>query len=124
MKLTKKFFAMILICLSMISSTAFAEIQINKEKNIITAIGKGFGPKSGQAGNIFFKAHSRQVAQLDALRQLSEAISGVNIDNVSKVTVDDKSIALVAKYAKVIDVKFLAGDICEVTMQMSLDHKK
>ena len=66
------------------TTTAFAA----EEPKIIQATGSGQPPSNWDARDSFSKTFARQVARMDALRNLVEQIAGINVHSKEKISED------------------------------------
>ena len=99
-----------------------------KAGDIIRVTGEGYPPSNWDQRDNFAKTFARQAARMDALRTLAEAIDGVHVEPndakddfehiVTRISQDSKLFKLLEKNARVVDVKFLNGGGCEVTMEL------
>ena len=128
-------FVMILFAASL-HSTAFAEfIPVDGDKtrdylkdgfkvgDIVRVTGLGVAQPNWKN---FYKNQLRQAAHIDAVRQFVEIIDGVQaeIDKnnpdliISQTSHESKAFKLLEKNARVINVEFLDGGGCAVTMEL------
>ena len=145
----RKFIAAFLIIFFAASTTAFAA-TINgtnefdykdelKAGDVIRTTGNGIFPQHWEPNNIFNKTFARQVARIDAIRQLAETLeeklnnfdlrheTKIENDNVvsdrieTKIHQDSKVFELLEKNARQVgDAKFFEDGVCEVTMELIL----
>ena len=124
----KKFFSVFLaaVIIFITSNSAFAQNGEDWEKGVIRVVGLGAGPENvGNFGN-FYQKYAQQMAQLDALRNLLEAVGGIEsfdnerVDEI-KVKLENTAVSeIVAKGAYIVESKFNTDGTCEVTMEMPL----
>lgn len=102
-----------------------------KAGDIIRVTGEGYPPSNWDQRDNFAKTFARQAARMDALRTLAEAIDGVTVTSeapvaeldlndrfTTRISQDSKLFKLLEKNARVVDVKFLDGGGCAVTMEL------
>ncbi|MBR1398161.1 MAG: hypothetical protein IJ563_11615 [Selenomonadaceae bacterium] len=117
-------FTTLIMCLSILSATAFA--ADNNDNNYIEVTGYGFGPKNANVRSSFYKTYARQAARLDALRRILEAMQDVHLP--SETTVVDMMLssndAIVTRLSGVVvnakqvgKAKFNEDGSCAVTMR-------
>ncbi len=133
----RKFIAAFVLIFFAATSTVFA-VTINgvscedfyaknelKAGDVIRSEGIGVGPQNWNNQDNFYKTFARQAARMDALRQIVEEVDGVVIEEdrknpniiISHISQDGKAFKLFEKNARVIDVKFLDGGGCAVTVE-------
>ena len=131
----RKFIAAFVMIFFM-STTAFAEfIPVDGDKtrdylkdgfkvgDIVRVTGLGVAQPNWKN---FYKNQLRQAAHIDAVRQFVEIIDGVQaeIDKnnpdliISQTSHESKAFKLLEKNARVINVEFLDGGGCAVTMEL------
>lgn len=105
-----------------------------KPGSVIRVIGFGIGPTNLDKQDNFYKSYARQTARMDALRNLSETISGIEINSnfsmsldtyelKSRVIHDQKSFKLIKESARQVgEAKFSSDGICEVIMEVILPN--
>ena len=110
-----------------------------KAGDVIRTTGNGFFPEHWEQNNIFYKTFARQVARIDALRDIVGTLeiklnnfdlrSETKIENYNvlsnrieiKIHQDSKIFELLEKNARQVgDVKFLESGMYEVTMELIL----
>ena len=104
-----------------------------KPGSVIRVTGSGIGPTNLDKQDSFYKTYARQAARMDALRNLSETITGIEISSEStfsdqvlgewklktKVVHDQKSFKLIKESARQVgETKFYDNGVCEVTVEL------
>ena len=96
-----------------------------KAGDILRVEGCGFGLENWDKNDSFYKTFARQAARMEALHQLVEMIDGLKFEydesgyiSTTRISQDSKTFKLLEKNARVIDVKFLDGGGCAVTMEV------
>lgn len=128
----RKFIAAFVIIFFAATTVAFANTSIDWGRGVIRATGMGVGPLAWDKKDSFYRTYARQVAQLDALRNIAESFQGIHITPYSTV----KDLALendAVKTALTADVnplrpmkisnKFFSDGTCEVVMEVKLFGK-
>ena len=125
----RKFIAAFMIIFFAATTALAAENEL-KAGDVIQVTGIGIQPENFNPNDSFAKTFARQVARMDALRQLAEVINGINVEwddekDYIKTWLphDSKGFKLLERNARAVgDVKFYFSDkgrlVCEVTMEL------
>ena len=124
----KKFFAALAVMFFIFSATSTKTFA----GEVIKVTGAGIGPIGAKSGGSFYRSFARQVAKLDAMRNLVEMIGGVTVSSLEKrdptgkiisdtttaeTTCNEKFWNKYFSKVEVVGVKFKSDGSCEVTMQ-------
>ena len=123
----KKFFAALAVMIFIFSATPTKTFAGEHTGEVIEVAGIGMKPIGAKSNGSFYRSFARQVAKLDAMRNLAEQVQPVKIKVQEGLTVSDKittDLSLNEKFwneyfskVEVVGVKFKSDGSCEVTMQ-------
>ena len=132
----RKFIAACVLILFVSSATAFANAweSSDYEKGIIRVTGEGVGPHNWDKQDSFYKTFARQVARMEALRQLVEILIAPKADAtttiedlmitdlkiIMELNPDDKVFKIIETNARQVGKARFEDGVCEVDMELIL----